>query len=322
MEPDREPGVHRSVRTPNWTTIALVAGLILLVLVIAYFATSRNSNQDKLTTQQLAQTTQQKAPAPEKLCAGEQTYDLIKRELFRRAAQLRGSDQAAFDQLSSYAVVRMENPVMESQDASTRAINCSGSLSLDLPPGVGIAGGKRTLTTDVDYTVQPAADGSGNVVLLRNADAIIAPLATLARVNQPSAGCPGQHRKLPFKPNASESASSRGPRPTMEPHLRRSARLCIQEGIPVSIAPKPGRRAKSRSAPTPGSPRSIGTWPRDIIRRWQQASPDQRALLRRTRDRFLAYRDRCPDTHCVAEAYLGRMREIRDIVEGQWQPPR
>ena len=53
-----------------------------------------------------------------------------------------------------------------------------------------------------------------------------------------------------------------------------------------------------------------------------QASPDQRALLRRTRDRFLAYRDRCPDTHCVAEAYLGRMREIRDIVEGQWQPPR
>ncbi len=100
MEPDREPGVHRSVRIPNWTTIALVAGLILLVLVIAYFATSRNSNQDKLTTQQLAQTTQQKAPAPEKLCAGEQTYDLIKRELFRRAAQLRGSDQAAFDQLS------------------------------------------------------------------------------------------------------------------------------------------------------------------------------------------------------------------------------
>ena len=164
------------------------SGLILLVLVIAYFATSRNANQDKLTTQKLAQTTQQKAPAPEKLCAGDQTYDLIKRELFRRAAQLRGSDQAAFDQLSSYAVVRMENPVMESQDASTHAVNCSGSLSLDLPPGVGIVGGKRSLTTDVDYTVQPAADGSGNVVLLRNADAIIGPLATLARVNQPSAG--------------------------------------------------------------------------------------------------------------------------------------
>src|SRR5262249_32260142 len=125
------------------------------------------------------------APANEKLCASKQTYDLIKRELFRRAAQLRGSDQAAYDRLSAYAVVRMENPVMESQDSSTGAANCSGSLALDLPPGVAVVGGRRTLTSDLDSTVQPAADRSGTVVLLRNADAIVAPLATLARVNEP-----------------------------------------------------------------------------------------------------------------------------------------
>ena len=34
----------------------------------------------------------------------------------------------------------------------------------------------------------------------------------------------------------------------------------------------------------------------------------------RTRDRFLAYRDRCPDEACVAEAYRDRMDEIRDIA--------
>jgi hypothetical protein len=159
--------------------MALIGGLILAVIAIAYFATRGNPNQDKLTQNQIAQNeSQAKAQTPEKLCASKQTYDLIKHELFRRAAQLRGSDQAAFDQLSAYAVVRMENPVMESQDNSTGAVNCSGTLSLDLPPGVGIVGGRRTLTSDVDYTVQPAADGSGNVVLLRNADAIIAPLAT------------------------------------------------------------------------------------------------------------------------------------------------
>ena len=128
--------------------------------------------------------TKAKALAPEKLCASNQTYDLIKRELFRRAAQLRGSDQAAFDQLSAYAVVRMENPVMESQDNASGAVNCSGNLSLDLPPGVRIVGGRQTLTSDVDYTVQAAADGSGKIVLLRSADAVIAPLATLARANQ------------------------------------------------------------------------------------------------------------------------------------------
>jgi uncharacterized protein len=42
----------------------------------------------------------------------------------------------------------------------------------------------------------------------------------------------------------------------------------------------------------------------------------QRAELRRTRDRFLAYRERCSDESCVAQAYLDRMDEIRDISRG------
>jgi uncharacterized protein len=44
------------------------------------------------------------------------------------------------------------------------------------------------------------------------------------------------------------------------------------------------------------------------------ADPRTRAALRRTRDRFLAYRDRCGSEACVAEAYQGRMQEIRDIM--------
>lgn len=39
-----------------------------------------------------------------------------------------------------------------------------------------------------------------------------------------------------------------------------------------------------------------------------------RSELRRTRDRFLAYRDRCGSEACVADAYEGRIREIRDIM--------
>ena len=125
-------------------------------------------------------------PASEKACASKSTYDLIKRDLFRRAAQVRGSDQAAYEQLSTVAVLRMENPVMESEDSSTGAVNCSGSLFLDLPPGVAVVGGRHTLTADVDYSVQPAADGSGPVVFLRNAEAIVTPLATLSRTAQPA----------------------------------------------------------------------------------------------------------------------------------------
>jgi len=52
------------------------------------------------------------------------------------------------------------------------------------------------------------------------------------------------------------------------------------------------------------------------------ASPQEQAILQSTRSRFLAYRDRCPNRQCIGDAYVGRMREIRDIMEGRWQPER
>jgi hypothetical protein len=328
MEPEPDTGVRRSVRTPNWTTLALIGGLVLLVLLIAFLVSRGNPNQDKLTTNQ-AQQEQAKAPSPEKLCARQQTYDLIKRELFRRAAQLRGSDQAAFDQLSAYAVLRMENPVMESEDSSTGAVNCSGSLSLDLPPGVGIVGGRRTLNADVDYTVQPAADGSGNVVLLRNADSIIAPLATLARSGASAQPAPGQTAP-PSQPMQTQG-------PSLEPNGEPAQPAPAAPSTTAQQAPEQNRPSSARpsfdcrDARTKGevavcSDAGLAALDRNMAAQYGRAmdgaSPDQKALLRRTRDRFLAYRDRCPNRSCIGDAYVGRMREIRDIMEGRWQPPR
>jgi hypothetical protein len=322
VDPDSGHRVQRSVRTPNWTTLALIGGLILIVIVIAYFASRGNSNQDKLTQNQIAQNTSQaKAQTPEKLCASNQTYDLIKHELFRRAAQLRGSDQTAFDQLSAYAVVRMENPVMESEDNSTGAVNCSGTLSLDLPPGVGIVGGRRTLTSDVDYTVQPAADGSGNVVLLRNADAVIAPLATLARVNQPA---PATRAPAPAPEQADEAAPPQqqpAPPPEQQPQPAEphpSVSSAAHPSFDCAKAHTKGEKAVCSDAGLAALDRNMAA---QYMRAMSDASGEQKALLRRTRDRFLRYRDRCPNRSCIGDAYVGRMREIRDITEGRWQPP-
>jgi uncharacterized protein YecT (DUF1311 family) len=316
VEPERRSDVHRVVRTPNWTTIALMGGLIVLILLIAYFATSRNPDQDKLTANEAAETEPQtKAAAPEKLCANKQTYDLIKRELFRRAAQLRGSDAAAFDQLSGYAVVRMENPVMESQDSATGAVNCSGSLAIDLPPGVSVVGGRRTLTADLDYTVQQAADGSGSVVVLRNADAIIAPLATLARTNaaQPApvpAPAPGTSGE-PAQPALPPPAAGEEQAPTRPVSARPS--------FDCANARTKGEIAVCSNAGLAALDRNMAA---QYARSIEVATPQQKALLRSTRDRFIAYRDRCPNRACIGDAYVGRMREIRDIMEGRWQSQR
>ena len=307
----------------NWTTIALIGGLVVLLLLVAYFATSRNPDQDKLTSNQV---TDAKGGDPEKRCASHQTYEFIKRDLFKRAAQMRGSDQAAYDRLAGYAVLRMENPVMESENNDTGAVNCSGSLSLDLPPGVVVVGGRRTLTSDVDYSVQPAADGSGTVVLLRNADAIIAPLATLGRVSQPS----GQLAPAQSGSTLGEPAAPPAPGvPTAPPQAP-----SIAPPAPPSEAAPPQAsyarpsfncaNARTRGEVAVCSDSGLASLDRQMASQFNRAlssaAPGERALLQRTRSRFLSYRDGCRSDACIADAYRGRMREISDIMAGRWQP--
>ena len=318
MELEPRRGVQEPVRNLSWTTIALIAGVVLLLLLVAYLATRGNSDQDKLTKSQVSTGS---APSHEKACANSSTYDLIKRELFRPAAQLRGSDQAAFDRLSGYSVVRMENPVMESEDNSNGAVNCSGSLSLDLPPGVAVVGGRRTLTSDVDYTVQSAADGTGNVVLLRNADSIITPLATLAKVNQPAPPPTSESVTNEEAPVAEQPSAAAPSAPTVP------AQPAAPAAPPKTASARPSfdcARARTRGEIAVCGNAGLATLDRNMAAQYtrsvEAASPEQRALLRRTRDRFLGYRDRCPNNACIGDAYVGRMREIRDIMEGRWQP--
>jgi hypothetical protein len=301
------------MRRLNPTIIALLGGVVVLLLLVAYFATDRNSDQDKLTGNEV---TQAQSGSPEKRCASQATYDLIKHELFRRAAQLRGSDQGAYDKLSGYAVVRMENPVLESENKDTAGVNCSGSLSLDLPPGVAVVGGRRTLTSDVDYTVQPAADTSGNVVLLRNADSVIALLATLGRVGQPA-----QQPLAPPEANAVAPVQPQAPPPSAQP---------APPGPSAGQSPSAARpsfdcsRAHTRGEVAVCSDSGLAALDRNMASQYRgafaAAEPEQQELLRDTARRFYAYRDRCPDAKCIGDAYVGRMREIRDIMEGRWRP--
>jgi hypothetical protein len=50
---------------------------------------------------------------------------------------------------------------------------------------------------------------------------------------------------------------------------------------------------------------------------YDAADARRRAELQRTRNRFLAYRERCANEACISEAYDGRMQEIRDIMEAE-----
>jgi hypothetical protein len=298
MTPD-EPNSDRSrMKLNNPTLIALLGGVVLLLALIWFFSTNRSSNQDKITANQL---TEGKAPQPEKRCSGQAVYDQIKRDLFRLAAERRGSEQAAFDQIAGVAVMRMENVVMESNDLSAATVNCSGSLSLDLPPGVALGNGSHNLRADLDYSVDSAGD-----VALRNADAIVGPLATVARVAEPA---PAETNTV--APEGNAVAVNVQPAPPSAPPTRPSFDCA---------------RAETRGETAVCSDGGLAALDQNMSTQYRQAlttaSPAQLRLLQATRDRFLAYRDRCPNRQCMADAYVGRMREIRDIMEGRWREPR
>ena len=315
-EPGRGEDVQAPRRRTNWPIIALIAGAIFLVLVLAYFMRTGDPDQDKLTNAEIAATTL--PPSREKLCSKGATYNLIKQTLFEHAAALRGTDQSAFARLAGYAVVRMDNPVMESQDNASGAVNCSGSLSIDLPPGVAVNGGAHSLMSNVDYTVSAAADGSAPTVALHGADAIISSLASLTLVN----AAPGQAPDIVTgndsgpEMNVAQSEPQRivpQPPPTPAPQAR-------------ADSPRPSfdcNAARSSGAQIVCSDVALAALDRRMASDYSQAlataPPDERDLLRDTGRRFTDFRDHCDTRICVQDAYSGRIREIRDILEGRWQ---
>ena len=302
------------MRRLNPTVIALLGGVLVLLLLLFVFASTRSGNSDKLSDEQVAG---RAVTDPEKACASQHTYDLIKRELFRRAAQVRGTDQAAFDRLAAYSVNRMDAPMLKSHDEDLGIVRCTGSLALDLPPGVAVVGGRRTLTADIEYAIQPAADGSGNVLTLSNADAIITPLATLARVGAP-AGQP-LTPATPVDQSAPPLAAEPAP-PVLPPPPPQV------ESAPPTATASPSfncRSARTRGEIAVCNDSGLASLDRQMAgqfnRAMSEADPAERGLLQRTRSRFLSYRDACRSDDCIANAYRGRMSEIRDIMEGRWR---
>ena len=298
-EPDSEG------RSRTKLVIALLGGVLILLGAIWYFTGDRNSDQDKLSNPQIEQTAEADHAAR---CSSEATYDLIKHELVRRAAEARGAEQADFAQLAGTAVLRVENPVLESDDKLAGALNCSGTLSLDLPLEVATSDGRHSLMGDVDYTLE-----AGGNVTLRNADSIISALATLTRVEVP----------LPPATDANTVA------PEAEGNAVAAVSANVQPGPPSSSAGRPSfdcARAQTPGETAVCSDSGLAALDVNMTTQYRRAlttaSPDQMRLLRTTRDRFLAYRDRCPNRQCISNAYLGRMREIRDIMEGRLTPAR
>ena len=278
--------------------LALLGGVAILLALLWFFSTNRNPDQDKLSNPQIEQSAQSDAS---KACSEKATYDLVKRELFRRAAELRGKDAAEFDKVSGVAVLRVENPVLE--DEAADGLNCSGTFYLDLPPHLAVAGGRHNLAANIDYVLQ-----SGGGIVLRNAEPIVGPLANLEQVAVVDPLAPEGKTAADGNVAASESASKDVGPATSAPGRPSFDCANAQTSGEAAVCADSGLAALDVNMST------------QYRRALTTATPIQLQQLRTTRERFLAYRDRCPSRQCMADAYVGRMREIRDIMEGRFSP--
>ncbi len=334
----------------NRKLVWILAGLLLLAAAAFGYTLTRGYGEKKEETKTVL--AEEEESADQAACASNATYARLKEVAFEEALRLRDGAAGNLDTLAAHSVVRMENPVVKSRDEDLNVTVCSGRFILELPPGSEAAfGGQRRLTAEIEYAAQAAADRSGLVYQIRGAEPIIYKLAAFNLRGQPLRLPPAAPPETEFAVAAPDEIAPvvetpEAPRPVPDvapspPEPRRPApapRTAERPAQPVD-APEPRRAEVSepvrragtssnpsfscRSARTRGermvcASRELAAKDRAMSSMFYSAlsgaSPQVRAELRRTRDRFLAYRDRCGSEACVADAYEGRMREIRDIA--------
>lgn len=296
----------------------LLIGLALLLVAVAAGLGLAFTARDDSTADDAAMVRIEEKKAIDNDCASGATFQGLKQLVFDQVGRLRTLERVNFDILSSGAVVRMEEPVVRSHDESLALTRCSGRFILELPPGAEAAfEGEPRLVADTVYEIQAAADGSGPVYRMTGAEAIVSRLAAFdmegRRLSTPTPEMP--EAPLDDGQILPDPGSDLAPPP-----------IVVTRGLgaePESATSNPSfncRYARTRGELLVCGSDRLATQDRRMADLYASAMAyadgGTRRLLARSRDAFLTYRDRCLDTSCVAEAYEGRMREIRDIMAG------
>jgi len=307
------------MQRPTPITIIVIALTAILLIGLFYVYATRNGRvaPDRLNDDEVSGTVEEPVDNAE-VCAAQRTYEELRRELFRNAAAIRGRDEAVFDEIARNAMLSVDRPRLVESDESLGQLRCSGTLVVVLPPGLSTGNGLSQIRGDAEYGIQAAADGSGTTVTLLGGESLTAALATLVRKGSaPVAAQPSNDASNILLPAPSPEAPS-----TPEPQRP-------QETTPVEVQRSVARPssncayARTRSERAVCASDSLAELDRQMadqyVRASRNAGPREARMLQITRDRFLAYRDRCRTDQCIADAYRGRMREIGDIISGDWQ---
>jgi hypothetical protein len=279
-----------------WPAFVGLGILILLVLGVVLYG--RMASDDETVDLNLAISNDlaaanvlDAAPTGADRCASTAAYIRIKDAIFARAQKQFGGDPGPLESLRRSVGTRVQYPLLRSVHQDVKRTDCSGHLVLDLPPPArGAFDGLPALESDIQYSVQPAADGAGDVVEVAGGDDIVQQLAVAAGlVGSRRAGSTGD-TQLTASYNPSFDCS--GTLSNVEQIVCRDEQLSQLDRTVTS-------RYRSLRQVLP---------PDD----WQVVVDSQREFLRR--------RAACANAACVHDAYVAQARyldRLGDAYEGQ-----
>lgn len=222
-------------------------------------------------------------------CTSPQTYARLKELAFDQAADRRGGEASALDQIVPGTRASMVEPIAATGDPKGGVVVCSGRFLLEVPTEAG----KRLLSTPIEFAAQAAGDGSGLVFELEGAEEIVEQLALIGG---------------PVSDGGADGAPRRRDVPYDGEHRARHS-----EGPSFDCT-----RARHPSEAMICSSRSLAALDREMASLYYdhmaRADEGARQLLRRSRDGFLERRDRCQQAGCIASVYEDRIAEIRRIA--------
>lgn len=208
-------------------------------------------------------------------CVAAETIQGVKASLFEKVRAASEGNSSMFNEFEAGSVVSIEVPVVDQHEPQLRRTVCSGLLVLDLPPGSeGSFNGERQLVTEVRYSSQMAADGSGAVFAVFGAEPMAARIAQAVSA-RPMPGQIAPRSQISFNPSFE----------------------CNSDNTVVEQAICASRDLSFRD-------REMATLYSERLN--EVSFSGETEELQAGQRQFLRVRDACRDETCIAQAYLER----------------
>lgn len=225
---------------------------------------------------------------PESRCVSAVTKDQLKIMAFNAARRLNSGDEVKFNDLERQSTAAITMPLLQSHDEALDRTICTGRLRIDPPVGARSMFGSDDLITDITYSMQPAADGTGLVYQVDDFGRIATSIAyaDLSRFtsseNRPARAASTQAPTVP-------------PAPLTTPSAGRASFNCNRASTLVErlICADPKLADLDRQMASLYAER----------RRAQPGSGEEQLA-------WIAGRNRCPDAACLYDVYQSRIDQL------------